>query len=299
MLILVLITFATSSSIYAHASHGGGTAGSGGGCSGDCTSPTLGLDEQGTSFVDEGLTINSESFDVEQYSQTIPTQIFKTNEKNIISLKIYENTSPEYLSHVEIHFNPHDKVVGGVSIEEPIVSIVWDDTGGEVIQGVYGNEEMITDISIEQEIENSLAIVTFEFEFTQPLDTSTLMVKIWDEERNPSKNYFYDAIKVVGNSAVTNDEESSSVPTWVKNNAGWWAAGEIDDQSFIQGIQYLVKQEILKVPAVDHRDETDIELQVIPEWVKNNAGWWAAGEIDDQSFIQGIQYLVKSRIIQV
>ena len=36
----------------------------------------------------------------------------------------------------------------------------------------------------------------------------------------------------------------------------------------------------------------------IPEWIKNNAGWWAEGIIDDEAFVNGIQYLVKEGIIQ-
>ena len=37
----------------------------------------------------------------------------------------------------------------------------------------------------------------------------------------------------------------------------------------------------------------------IPAWIKNNAGWWAEGQIDDNSFVKGIEYLVKVGIIQV
>ena len=37
----------------------------------------------------------------------------------------------------------------------------------------------------------------------------------------------------------------------------------------------------------------------IPYWIKNNAGWWATDQIDDSSFLQGIQYLVKEGIIVV
>jgi hypothetical protein len=37
------------------------------------------------------------------------------------------------------------------------------------------------------------------------------------------------------------------IPTWIKNNAEWWAAGAIDDESFIQGIQFLIKEGILKI----------------------------------------------------
>ena len=38
------------------------------------------------------------------------------------------------------------------------------------------------------------------------------------------------------------------IPSWIKNNAEWWAAGQIDDDSFVQGIQYLIKEDILKIP---------------------------------------------------
>ena len=32
---------------------------------------------------------------------------------------------------------------------------------------------------------------------------------------------------------------AAEIPSWIKNTAGWWADGQIDDSSFLQGIQYL------------------------------------------------------------
>ena len=37
----------------------------------------------------------------------------------------------------------------------------------------------------------------------------------------------------------------------------------------------------------------------VPEWVKNTAGWWADDQIDDSAFLQGIQYLIKERIMVI
>ena len=37
------------------------------------------------------------------------------------------------------------------------------------------------------------------------------------------------------------------IPTWIKNNAGWWADGSINDDSFIQGIQFLIKEGVLQI----------------------------------------------------
>jgi hypothetical protein len=34
--------------------------------------------------------------------------------------------------------------------------------------------------------------------------------------------------------------EEPQIPSWIKNNAGWWADEQIDDVVFVQGIQYLV-----------------------------------------------------------
>jgi len=34
----------------------------------------------------------------------------------------------------------------------------------------------------------------------------------------------------------------NEIPIWVKNNAGWWAEGSIDDETFIQGIQFLINE---------------------------------------------------------
>ena len=45
----------------------------------------------------------------------------------------------------------------------------------------------------------------------------------------------------------------SLIPDWIKSNAAWWAEGEIDDDSFIAGIQYLIKEEILKIPETNTR----------------------------------------------
>jgi len=38
---------------------------------------------------------------------------------------------------------------------------------------------------------------------------------------------------------------------------------------------------------------------VIPPWIKNNAGWWADDKIDDFTFAQGIGFLIKNKIIQI
>ena len=92
-------------------------------------------------------------------------------------------------------------------------------------------------------------------------------------------------------------DSTQNIPSWIKNNAGWWAEGKIDDNSFVQGIQFLIKEGIMKIPQTAQGSGSGSNQ--IPSWVKNNAGWWAEGKIDDNSFVQGIQYLIKEGIMKI
>ncbi len=100
-------------------------------------------------------------------------------------------------------------------------------------------------------------------------------------------------IKIVPIGKINLDSQSI-VPKWVKNNAGWWAVGDIDDETFVQGIQYLVQEKII---LVSEDSKIGSNEQNIPSWIKSNAGLWADGSIDDEAFVQGIQYLIKNGII--
>jgi hypothetical protein len=86
------------------------------------------------------------------------------------------------------------------------------------------------------------------------------------------------------------------IPEWVKNNAGWWADGQIPDSAFVQGIQFLIKDGIVIVPVGESTAQNESS---IPEWIKTNAGWWADGQIDDKTFATGIEYLIKIGLIVV
>jgi len=95
----------------------------------------------------------------------------------------------------------------------------------------------------------------------------------------------------------TGTASTSKIPSWIKNNAGWWKEGSIDDNSFVQGIQFLIKEGIMKIPPTSQGTGTGSNQ--IPSWIKNNAGWWADGSIDDNSFVQGIQFLIKEGIMKI
>ena len=90
--------------------------------------------------------------------------------------------------------------------------------------------------------------------------------------------------------------EKNEIPYWIKTNAGWWASDKISDTDFIAGIQYLVKNKIIKL---DSESVEKNSSNIIPAWIKNNAKWWSSGKISDEDFLKGIKYLVITGIINV
>ncbi len=59
----------------------------------------------------------------------------------------------------------------------------------------------------------------------------------------------------------------------------------------------MINAEIIKIPYIEA--DSNASATTIPEWVKNNAGWWAVGAINDTEFTLALQYLVKTGIITV
>ena len=68
---------------------------------------------------------------------------------------------------------------------------------------------------------------------------------------------------------------------------------------------HIIHKEIVIGPAVYKVIEENkianqpTEKTTVPEWVKNNAEWWAQGSIGSNDFVEGIQYLINESIIDV
>ena len=118
-----------------------------------------------------------------------------------------------------------------------------------------------------------------------PIGTTEVTCTATDSAGNTSSNSFNVIIEFSG----------ILIPDWVKNVAGWWHEDEINDASFLEGIAYLIENDVLVVPST----EAGSGGGAVPEWVKNTAGWWANDEIDDETFVNALQYLIQQGLIQV
>ncbi len=92
----------------------------------------------------------------------------------------------------------------------------------------------------------------------------------------------------VASSISQNVEAQSLIPDWIKNNAAWWAEGSVDDQTFLNGIEFLIENKIINVSSdaqsldvdsltigfipVEKADELTPKAQALEKFLENKLG---------------------------
>ena len=210
------------------------------------------------------------------------------NDIKYISSGIQKDPPPYRLSGAEFYHFPEGTTIGK-----------FDRSLG-IIKGT-NHEETLAEVQINLE-KYGFAVVTM-----QPQEFSMVENNAYTNQVNQQQiqelellidKIQAEGLKIVSISEINIDPIELSIPVWIKNNAGWWATEQIGDTDFVSGIQYLINQEIMIIPLADQSSESEAVAE-IPDWIKNNAGWWADGLITDTDFVSGIQWLITNGIMKI
>lgn len=98
-------------------------------------------------------------------------------------------------------------------------------------------------------------------------------------------------------SQVKSEVTKTMIPEWIKNVADFWITDQINEEGFIQIIEYLVKEKIITIPYAE-APEGDTTTQ-IPSWIKTSTEFWVSGDISDDEFAIGLEWLINNGVIQV
>jgi len=204
------------------------------------------------------------------------------------------------------NFQVEYDVVGGT-----VSNILLDPDFIELIVEINSTEDGILEISFPRELLDAkfqqqddiffVIVEGFETEYveiTNGADSRTILIPFFRGD-TLIEIIGTDAFEVELEEIILEPEpepEEIEIPTWIKNNAGWWAEGRIGDSDFVSGIQFLITEGIMTIPPTESGSGSS---QPIPAWIKNNAGWWADGSIGDKDFVQGIQFLITEGIMQI
>jgi len=75
--------------------------------------------------------------------------------------------------------------------------------------------------------------------------------------------------------------------------------GDVDKSQIFNELSILTieKQRDISNILETSKPAPPIVKTTIPDWIRNNAEWWASGLIPDRDFASGIQYLIKQKIM--
>ena len=173
------------------------------------------------------------------------------------------------------------------------------------ISSSNGTLHRLTNDEIFTNIQNSLrnygfAVVTISFQ-DYAVNNGTVTQNEPDLQQTQQLEALIDKVrsnglKIVDVSKINNEQMPILIPSWIKNNAGWWANGQISDSDFTSGIQYMIQNNIIIIQNLPQSGESS--GQVIPSWIKDNSGKWAENKISDNDFVKGIEFLVQYGIIR-
>jgi len=93
------------------------------------------------------------------------------------------------------------------------------------------------------------------------------------------------------NNEKTQNMTNETMPIWIKQVAGQWSSGNVQDEYFYSAIDYLMKHNIIS------SNDEKIDISTVPHWLQKSAHLWFTGEIDDNTFVNSIQYMISSGII--
>jgi len=89
--------------------------------------------------------------------------------------------------------------------------------------------------------------------------------------------------------------QTPEIPEWIKGTTTLWTGGsDVSDDTFLNAIQFLVREGIIKVPPTE---QTGDGSAGVPAWFKGSADLWATNQTSDAEFINSIQFLIREGVI--
>lgn len=161
-----------------------------GGNSGVGSTLTLGTDIRGNTLIEDGLTINGQSYMVEYWAQTIPTQTFIVNQQIDVTLHYHLNGGLDKLANVALR----------IEDGEETKQIRWNQDYKGIQTLSVSDKEFFKNVIVsawEDPNNHSAAFLNLKFQISENIEKSTLRIASWNSAMESWTNTFYDAIKVI------------------------------------------------------------------------------------------------------
>ena len=163
----------------------------------DCVPPSI--SKRGLAEIPDGFKINDEIISVKKYTNN-PSQPYEVNVGDPVTfnLRAYENSGPMNIIFSAVYMDMHGKSISRYD-SSAYVRYHMDDQSVEYID----KNDIFFAVGVTHEvtkpypnINQEMMDITFTIIFAKPMETSHIVMELWDNKRNPEWVNILDAIKV-------------------------------------------------------------------------------------------------------
>ena len=97
---------------------------------------------------------------------------------------------------------------------------------------------------------------------------------------------------IESNGLITANDDSLSLPGWIKSSAGWWVTEQTTDNALFEALEYLQNKKF-----IGNYEFSNYSKQYVPTWIKDIVIWWIDEKISNEEFLKTMDYLLKQGII--
>jgi len=228
---------------------------------GDRTPPSFKTTFEKTEFP---LTINGTNYSLDHLNNSSAIKV-ETRKPLKLQIRMYENEGTNNIQHVTLYLNQH-----GYKILNNLTETDVTFEKGKTTQ-ITDPNNLIEYAIITHSIQGNKDVFEFELKFSKEINTSDLLFRIWDTERNSVDLHIPGILIVVDSSPSSENGQNDAVQESVaKSNDG-----EENDQIFSAEIfNDWAGFSGITISDEEFLNHLEIEGKHIPNWIKQyNAKW--------------------------
>ena len=138
----------------------------------------------------DGLKIDSKTFDISKYSQVIPTQTLYVNVPSTITLKIFHTDGGHSIKHVALYFDRH--------VSPSIVSSnTWIQYNTDTGLTIRDYNNIFKKVTADVSYQGHFMYITFKITPQSSMNTSSMIVQAWDYRLTTVQSTLVNALQII------------------------------------------------------------------------------------------------------
>ena len=91
------------------------------------------------------------------------------------------------------------------------------------------------------------------------------------------------------------NQKNGEVPSWVKNTVEWWSLTKINDEDFLESLEYLIENDVIVITEKQSTTNNN-ELKMMSV-SRTDLNTWSQNQSSDKEFFENIHWLMDNNLI--